>query len=134
MKQSPKILVVTDEPMLTVTMLTELEDRGFAVEPVKPGERRIWPHPEDIDAAIFDLHQPDDVSLRLAQKLCRAAIPLITFGGGQSFSSIRIAGAENCLSKPIDYDRLADCLFTLVSRSAAIATHTEPAHASSPEQ
>ncbi|MEP3435408.1 MAG: hypothetical protein ABJN75_01280 [Hoeflea sp.] len=119
MHMSPKILVVTDEPMLTVNLLSELEDRGFAVEPMKPREHRNCAH-SGIDAAIFDLHQSDEMSLRFAYKLLRSATPIITLGGGSSFNSLRIAGAQTCLSRPVDYDRLADLLFNLVSQPLAI--------------
>lgn len=122
MHTSPKILVVTDEPMLTVNLLSELEDRGFAVEPIKPGEHRNCVH-SGIDAAIFDLHQSDEMSLRLARNLLRWAIPLVTLGGGSSFSSVLIAGAQTCLARPVDYDRLADLLFNLVSQPLAITLH-----------
>lgn len=119
---SPKILVITDEPMLTVNLLSELEDRGFVVEPMKPGEHRNCSH-SAIDAAIFDLHQSDEISVRLAYKLLRSAIPLVTLGGGSSFNSVQIAGAQTCLSRPVDYDRLADLLFDLVSQPLAITLH-----------
>jgi len=119
---SPKILVITDEPMLTVNLLSELEDRGFVVEPMKPGEPRNCSH-SGIDAAIFDLHQSDEISVRLAYKLLRSAIPLVTLGDGSSFNSVRIAGAQTCLSRPVDYDRLADLLFDLVSQPLAITPY-----------
>ncbi len=123
MDRSPKIMVVTDEPMLMVTMMSELEDRGFSVEPVKPGEHRTWSQPKDIDAAVFDLHQLDEVSLRLAYKLRRSAIPLVTLSGGSSFNSVQIAGAQTCRSSPVDYDRLADILFDLISHPLVVTAH-----------
>ncbi|MCY0093769.1 hypothetical protein [Hoeflea ulvae] len=120
MHTSPKILVVTDEPMLTVNLLSELEDRGFAVEPMRPGEHRNCSH-SGIDAAIFDLHHPDEVSLMFASKLRRSAIPLVTLGGCVPSNSVRIAGARNFLSRPINYDSLAELLCELISQSQTIA-------------
>ena len=123
MDRSPKILVVADEPMFIVDMLSELEGRGFAIEPMTPGEHENWSQPHGIDAAVFDLHQPDEISLQFASMLRRSGIPIVALGGGSSGNSARIAGAENCLSRPVDYDGLADILCGLVSRPLPIATH-----------
>ncbi len=124
MDRSPKILVITDEPMLMVDMMSELEGRGFAVEPMKPGDHRNWLQTDSIDAAIFDLDQPDDLSTRIVSKLHHAAIPLITLGDGAPFKSERIAGAEICLAGPVDYDKLSDLLFELVSGPHSMVPHS----------
>lgn len=116
---SPKILVVTDEPMMMVDMLSELEDRGFSVEHMKPGNARIWLRPNSIDAAVFDLHRPDERSLQFASKLRLSRIPIVSLDGRWQSSPVRIAGAQICLSRPVDYDRLAELLFELASRRFA---------------
>ncbi|MDF1610300.1 response regulator [Hoeflea sp. YIM 152468] len=121
MERTPKILVFADEPMFIVTMLSELEDRGFAVVPMKPGGRETWPQLQDIDAAVFDLHQPNETAVHLALKLRRSTIPVITLGNGPSVHSARLAGDDLRFSKPVDYDRLADRLYQLASQPLAIA-------------
>ncbi|AKH98883.1 CheY-like receiver domain-containing protein [Hoeflea sp. IMCC20628] len=120
MDRSPKILIVTDEPMLMVDMLFELEDRGFDIEPMKPGEHRSWSQLHVIDAAVFDLYQPDKVPLPFAAKLWRCRIPIVSLRSG---TSVRGAGAETCLSKPVDYDRLADLLIEMTCKTSAIASY-----------
>ena len=127
MDRSPKILVVVDEPSLMVDMFFELEGRGFVVEPVKPDEYSRYATPKAVDAAVFDLHNPNQIAEAIAARLHGLAIPVVTLGRDESVVAGRIAGIDISLPKPVDYDRLAGVLFDLVGRSGALASQGQSA-------
>tara|TARA_R110002020_G_scaffold25060_6_gene81600 strand:- start:3452 stop:3874 length:423 start_codon:yes stop_codon:yes gene_type:complete len=127
MDRTPKILVVVDEPSLMVDMFFELEGRGFVVEPAKPDEYSRYATPKAIDAAIFDLHHPDEIALTIAARLHGAAIPVVTLGTELSIVSGRTAGVEVSMPKPVDYDRLAGVLSDLVCKSRSAASQPKAA-------
>ena len=115
MDKDPKILVVAEEPMLMVDMLSELEGRGFSVEPMKPGEQsNNCLRPGAVDAAVFDLHHLKQASLRFASELRRLSVPVVALGDDHSSDMARQAGIGNCLPMPVDYDRLSELLLALV--------------------
>ena len=123
MDRNPKIIVVTDEPMFMVDMMSELEGRGFSVEPMKPGDHESWCKVQGADAAIFDISQPATTYFRLASKLRRSAIPVVALGSASSFDTIQIAGAQTCLSKPVNYDSLSETLMDLINKPMALEAH-----------
>lgn len=132
MDKDPKILIVAEEPMLMVDMLSELEGRGFSVEPMKPGEKsNNCLHPGAVDAAVFDFHRLKESSLRFASELRRLPVPVVALGDDHSFEVAHEAGIENCLPMPVDYDRLSELLLALVHFPAP--THDEAGgHAGNP--
>lgn len=116
MNESPKILIVSDEPMLLVDLLDELEGRGFTVV---PGICRDYANRavcNDIDAAILDLRHPDDVDRKLASTLRQSGIPVVLFGGGSSTIPVEISQVATCFAKPVDYDELTATLYRLIAR------------------
>jgi DNA-binding response OmpR family regulator len=132
MDKDPKILVIAEEPMLMVDMLSELEGRGFSVEPMKPDEQsNNCLHPGAVDAAVFDFHHLKQSSLRFASELRRLSVPVVALGDDHSSDLVRQAGIENCLPMPVDYDRLSELLLALVRFSAPAHDETG-GHAGSP--
>ena len=106
MNESPRILIVTDEPMLLVDMLYEFEARGLIVVPGTRGDYDLCTAHRNLDAAVFDFRHPDQQDLSFASSLRLAGIPIVMIGGGSSTIPVEIGGAATCISKPVDYDEL----------------------------
>jgi len=113
MNESPKILIVSDEPMLLVDLLYELEGRGFTVLPRTRGDYALCSIRQDIDAAVLDFRHPDQLDMKFVSGLRRSGIPVVMFGGGSSTIPVEIWGAATCISKPVDYDELTGILHRL---------------------
>lgn len=116
MNESPKILIVSDEPMLLVDLLCELEGRGFTVVPRTRGDYAICSIQQDIDAAVFDFRHPDHLDLKFVSSLRREGIPVVMFGGGSSTIPCEISQTATCVAKPVDYDELTGILHRLSGR------------------
>ena len=106
MNENPRILIVTDEPMLLVDMLYEFEARGLTVVPRTRGDYDLCTTHHDLDAAVFDFRYPDHQDLKFISRLRLAGIPIVMIGGGSSTIPVEITGAATCVSKPVDYDEL----------------------------
>jgi len=124
MNESPNILIVSDEPMLLVDLLHELEGRGFTAPPRTPGDYAGWSAHQGIDAAVFDMRHPDQSDMKFMDGLRRSGIPIVLFGGGSSTIPVEISGAATCIAKPVDYDQLTGILHRLVNRVAMSNAHT----------
>jgi DNA-binding response OmpR family regulator len=123
MNESPKILIVSDEPMLLVDLLYELEGRGFTVSPRTRGDYALCSIRQDIDAAVFDFRHPDPLDMKFVSGLRRSGIPVVMFGGGSSTIPVEISGAATCISKPVDFDELTSILHRLVDRVTMSNVH-----------
>lgn len=106
MNESPRILIITDEPMLLVDMLYEFEARGLAVVPGTRGDYGSCIGHCKLDAAVFDFRHPNQQDLKFASSLRLAGIPIVMIGGGSSTIPVEISGSATCISKPVDYDEL----------------------------
>jgi len=124
MNESPKILIVSDEPMLLVDLLYELEGRGFAVLPGTRGDYSLCSVQQDIDVAVFDLRHPGPLDMKFVSGLRHAGIPVIMFHGGSSTIPVEISGAATCISKPVDYDELTVTLQKLACRRIMTNAHS----------
>ena len=116
MNENPKILIVSDEPMLLVDLLYELEGRGFTVVPGTSGDYANCTVYHDVDAAILDLRLPGDADKKFASTLRQSGIPLVMFGGGSSTIPVEISQVATCVAKPVDYDELTGTLHRLTAR------------------
>ncbi len=116
MNESPKILIVSDEPMLLVDLLYELEDRGFTVLPRTRGDYALCSIQQDIDAAVFDFRHPDHLDMKFMSGLRRSGIPVVMFGGGSSTIPVEISQTATCVTKPVDYDELTGILHRVAGR------------------
>ena len=117
MNDSPKILIVSDEPILLVDLLYELEGQGFTVLPITRGDYALWSIRQDIDAAVFDFRQPDPLDMKFVSGLCQAGIPVVVFCGGSSNTPAEISQTATCIAKPVDFDELTGILHRLASHS-----------------
>lgn len=106
MNESPRILIITDEPMLLVDMLYEFEARGLTVVPGTRGDYQVCAAHHGLDVAVFDLRHPDNEDLKFASNLRQTGIPIVMVGGGSSTIPVEITGSATCISKPVDYDDL----------------------------
>lgn len=106
MYESPRILIVTDEPMLLVDMLYEFEARGFTVVPKTRGDYAMCAAQHDIDAAVFDFRHPDQHDLNFVSGLRLSGVPIVLISGGSSTIPMEISGLATCIAKPVDYDEL----------------------------
>ncbi|SOE16532.1 hypothetical protein SAMN05877838_1402 [Hoeflea halophila] len=113
MNESPRILIITDEPMLLVDMLYEFEARGLTVVPGTRGDYEVCTAHHDLNAAVFDFRHPDNEDLKFASNLRQAGIPIVMIGGGSSTIPVEITGAVTCISKPVDFDELTGMIRTL---------------------
>lgn len=124
MNESPKILIVSDEPMLLVDLLCELEGRGFTALPRTRGDYALCSIQRDIDAAVFDFRRPDSLDMKFVSGLRRSGIPVVMLGGGSSTIPVEISGMATCVAKPVDYDELTGILHKLARRRFMSNAHT----------
>ena len=115
MNESPNILIVSDEPMLLVDLLHELEGRGFTTFPRTRGDYALCSNQQDVDVAVFDIRHPDNRDMKFVSALHHSGIPIVMFGGGSSTIPARISHSATCVVKPVDYDQLAETLLRLSS-------------------
>jgi DNA-binding NtrC family response regulator len=108
-----RILVVDDEPEMTMLLRQGLTRRGFEVEDCTDAPKafaRLTDH--DFDAAIADLNMPGLNGLDLCQRIAanHADLPVIVVTGFGSLdtaiAAIR-AGAYDFVTKPFELDHIA---------------------------
>ena len=117
----PLILVVEDDPDILALMVTALGDEGYRVETAEDGAealtaaRRAPP-----DLIVLDLMLPRMNALQFRVEQRRdpvlSAIPIICLSGASHAATVAFElGTEDCLSKPIDFDRLLALIRKLTS-------------------
>jgi len=120
MNESPTILIVSDQPILLVDLLCELEDQGFTVLPVTRGDYAIWSARQDIDAAVFDFRHPDPLDMKFVSGLRHSGIPVVMFYGGSSTIPAEISQTATCIAKPVDFDELTGILHRMSSSTRVV--------------
>lgn len=114
-----RILVIEDEPLISMMLEDELTDRGFCVAGLAASVQeglhllpQVHPH-----AAIVDFQLLDGNCFDLTAELTRRHIPFVLLTGALlDFADARFAHME-VMSKPVDLDRLTAVLARLVSRT-----------------
>lgn len=126
MDRTPKILVFANEPMLTVDIMSELEARGFEVEPMNPGDRNGARPLKQLDVAVLDINGGGEPSMSFASDLLHSDLPVVILGASRDIS--RFGANAHVLPKPVDYNHLSDLLTRLAAQP-----HSTP-HAQRSEQ
>ncbi|MDP6507151.1 MAG: response regulator, partial [Planctomycetota bacterium] len=108
----PTILVVEDEPASLEGMVTFLEEVGYEVATATNGEEGLQEAERvNPDLILSDIQMPVMDGMELLEKLCEKRSEssfIITTGVGTIRSAVQamLLGAENYLTKPIDFDEL----------------------------
>jgi DNA-binding response OmpR family regulator len=110
-QQSPRILIVDDDPNLLVLLADQLRSDGFEIQTARDGEealRRLrtgWP-----DLLIIDMMMPRMDGLTLAREIkARADLPIIVLSAidaGDSKADLLEEVAEDYVTKPYHYPEL----------------------------
>lgn len=117
---SQRILLVDDEPLVTEELQEALEFEGHAVQAVcNVSDALVACDRDPFDLIITDLKMPQLGGLDLLRALRdRTGAPKVFVLSGHGAESNRTEamdlGAEDCFSKPVDPDMLAEriaCLF-----------------------
>lgn len=123
-----RALIVDDDPTICLLVRTLLEEGGFAVDIANSGESgRVLAMVNDYDAIVLDLVLPDGNGIPLVQALRRKSLdtPVIVLTGNTDKSAVVMAldaGADDYLTKPIDFDVFKARMRALVRRGGAKRT------------
>ncbi len=123
-----RILVVDDDPTIRILVKRLLEEGGFAVDTAETGESgRVLAMVNEYDAIILDLHLPDGHGIPLVQALRRKSrdTPVLVLTGDTEKSALVMAldaGADDYITKPIDFDVFKARVRALVRRGGARRT------------
>jgi DNA-binding response OmpR family regulator len=123
-----RILVVDDDPTIRILVKRLLQEGGFAVDTAETGESgRVLAMVNEYDAIILDLHLPDGHGIPLVQALRRKSrdTPVLVLTGDTEKSSLVMAldaGADDYITKPIDFDVFKARVRALVRRGGARRT------------
>jgi two-component system, OmpR family, response regulator len=123
-----RVLVVDDDPTIRVLVKHLLEEGGFAVDTADTGESgRVLAMVNDYDAIVLDLQLPDGHGIPLVQELRRLKrdTPVIVLTGNTDKQAVVMAldaGADDYLTKPVDFDVFKARIRALVRRGGAQRT------------
>jgi len=123
-----RALVVDDDPTIRLLISRLLEEGGFAVDIAETGESgRVLAMVNDYDAIILDLVLPDGNGIPLVQALRRKSLatPVLVLSGETDKKTMVLAldaGADDYITKPIDFDEFRARVRALVRRGGARRT------------
>ncbi len=123
-----RALVVDDDPTIRVLVKRLLEETGFAVDTADTGESgRVLAMVNDYDAIVLDLVLPDGNGIPLVQELRRAhrdtPVLVLTGTAGKEATVMALdAGADDYVTKPIDFDEFKARVRALVRRGGSKRT------------
>jgi two-component system OmpR family response regulator len=125
-----RALVVDDDPTIRLLVKKLLEEGGFAVDEADTGEAgRVLAMVNEYDAIILDLVLPDGNGIPLVQALRRKSLatPVLVLTGNHDKEAVVLAldaGADDFLTKPIDFDVFKARIRALVRRGGARRTES----------
>ena len=122
-----RVLVVEDEPRLTLQLERALQAAGYAVDTAYDGERaHLMGDTEAYDAVVLDLGLPklDGVAVlrrwRAAGRTMPVLVPTARDGWSEKVRGLD-AGADDYLTKPFNIEELLARLRALIRRAAGQA-------------
>lgn len=119
-----RLLLVEDDPVISLALKASLEAAGFLVEACADGEKACtWGHDEDFDAVILDLGLPrlDGLSVLRDWRQSGRSMPVIILSARGSWAEKVAgieAGADDYLAKPFEPPELIARLRGLIRRAA----------------
>ncbi|WP_404384328.1 response regulator transcription factor [Caenispirillum salinarum] len=122
-----KVLVVEDEPRLTLQLERTLQAAGYAVDTAHDGERgHLLGETEDYDAVVLDLGLPrlDGVTVLRQWRAAGRSMPVLVLTARDGWSEKVAgldAGADDYLTKPFNTEELLARLRALIRRAAGQA-------------
>ncbi|SOD92416.1 response regulator transcription factor [Caenispirillum bisanense] len=122
-----RVLVVEDEPRLTLQLERALQAAGYAVDTAYDGERaEILGETEDYDAVVLDLGLPrvDGATVLRRWRAAGRAMPVLVLTARDSWSDKVAgldAGADDYVTKPFNVEELLARLRALIRRAAGQA-------------
>lgn len=122
-----RVLVVEDEPRLTLQLERALQGAGYAVDTAYDGERaEILGETEDYDAVVLDLGLPrvDGATVLRRWRAAGRAMPVLVLTARDSWSDKVAgldAGADDYVTKPFNVEELLARLRALIRRAAGQA-------------
>jgi len=108
----PLLLVVEDDPDILALMVKALGGEGYRVATAEDGAEALTAaRRERPDLIVLDLMLPRMNALQFRAEQLRdpglATIPIICLSGASHAATVAFElGTVDCLSKPIDFDRL----------------------------
>ncbi len=123
-----RVLVVDDDPTIRVLVKHLLEEGGFAVDLAETGESgRVLALVNEYDAIVLDLVLPDGNGVTLVQELRRKGLdtPVLVLTGTSAKEGSVLAldaGADDYVTKPIDFEEFKARVRALVRRGGAKRT------------
>jgi len=123
-----RVLVVEDEPQLTLRLQQALEAAGFAVDTAYDGEEGCFlGDTESYDAVVLDLGLPklDGISVLGRWREAGRAMPVLVLtarGRWADKSAAFAAGADDYVTKPFEMDEVVTRIRALIRRAAGHAS------------
>ncbi|RAU23086.1 DNA-binding response regulator [Paramagnetospirillum kuznetsovii] len=123
-----RLLVVEDEPQLTLRLQQALEAVGFAVDVAYDGEEGLYlGETEAYDAVVLDLGLPklDGVSVLGRWREMGRAMPVLVLTARNRWadkSAAFAAGADDYVTKPFEMDEVVTRIRALIRRAAGHAS------------
>lgn len=127
-KSDKKILIVDDDPLVTLALKKFIQKKGFDVLTANTGKKALDKiEAEDPDIVLLDLRLPDSldgIAVLGMIKKTRPEIAVVMISGQTEIHGAVEAmklGAVDYLEKPIDFERLEDVLALVTKEAPASA-------------
>lgn len=113
-----RILLVEDEPLISMMTAELLADAGFTVEEAATAAAALTKLAEQFAAAVIDLGLPDQPGDELTRnvRLQWPAMPVVIASGRSSHEVAQVFAGDDkvaCIGKPYDITMLLDALRTV---------------------
>ncbi len=133
-RSSALVLAVDDEPVNLEVIGAALEPEGFAVVGAESAEQAMSLMRRDRpDIVLLDVMMPGETGIELCKRMradaSLASIPVVFVTALDAASNRRIsleAGADDYIQKPVDVDRVADRVRSVIAGSGAYTRPPTP--------
>lgn len=122
MQQSPRILLVDDEPAIRLLFRTFLEKNGFEVEEAEDGESAyVQIHKFDPEVVLLDILMPvttgNEVVAEIKEWKPHIEVIMVTAVVSEEMKEECLSkGAFDVINKPVDFDALKATILAAVEK------------------